>query len=72
MSYNHADTDIYDIAFFARTDVPAGEELTFDYKDENDRDVITDQKAEEVAKKQGYKPQKCLCGAEGCRGYFFN
>jgi len=70
-SFNHADTDVYELAFFAKSDIPAGTELTFDYKDEDARDVITEEAAEEVERKMGYRPAKCLCGAEGCRGYFF-
>ncbi len=71
-SYNHADTKIYDIAFFAAEAIPAGTELTFDYKDEDDRGVITDERAEEIFKEHGYHPTRCLCGSKECRGYFFN
>lgn len=70
-STNHADQGIYDLAFFAKEDIAAGTELTFDYKDEDDNNVITEEMADEVERKQGYRPAKCLCGAEGCRGYFF-
>jgi len=70
-STNHADQEIYDLAFFAKEDIPAGTELTFDYKDEDDRAVITEEMADEVGRRQSYRPAKCLCGAERCRGYFF-
>ena len=71
VSYNHADTRIYEIAFFAIEDIQPGTELTFDYKDENDREVITDQMADEAEREKGYRPARCLCGSQNCRGYFF-
>ncbi|KAI4219542.1 MAG: hypothetical protein LQ349_008322, partial [Xanthoria aureola] len=72
VSYNHADTNLYDLAFFTLQEIPAGTELTFDYKDEDDRTVITDEQAQKVHKTKGYMPQKCLCGTAECRRYFFN
>ena len=82
VSYNHADINIYDLAFFATERIPAGTELTFDYSasvdeiDDADEDVeqsrvITEKKADELEKKKGYPPSRCLCGADNCRGYFF-
>lgn len=72
VSYNHNDQTLYDLAFFALEEIPAGTELTFDYKDEDDRSVITEGKANEIERKDGYRPQKCLCNSASCRGYFFN
>ncbi|KAL8693255.1 MAG: hypothetical protein Q9218_001889 [Villophora microphyllina] len=71
-SCNHYDIYIYDIAFFASEDIPAGTELTFDYKDEDDRSIITDQQALALKDEGGYMPQRCLCKADNCRRYFFN
>ncbi|KAI4195829.1 MAG: hypothetical protein LQ350_006975, partial [Teloschistes chrysophthalmus] len=71
-SYNHSDPNLYDLAFFALEEIPAGTELTFDYKDEDDRSIITDAEAREVQARDGYMPQPCLCKAENCRRYFFN
>lgn len=71
-SYNHADQNIYDIAFFAADGIRAGTELTFDYKDEDDRAIITDEMADAIETKHGYRPTRCLCGSKSCRGYFFN
>ncbi len=71
VSYNHSDEHIYELAFFAKEDIYANEELTFDYKD-NDTEVITDAKADELEKQSGERPTKCLCGSECCRGYFFS
>lgn len=60
-SDTHGDPRLYDLAFFALRDIPAGTELTFDYnptwsseKDDNDND-------DPVA-------VKCRCGEEQCRG----
>lgn len=72
VSYNHADTRIYELAFFAIEEIEPGVELTFDYKDEDDRDIITDKMADEVEKEKGYRPSRCLCGSDSCRRYFFN
>lgn len=72
VSYNHADRKVYDIAFFAICDIPAYTELTFDYKDENDRSVITDARALELKEELGFMPIPCLCGSRTCRKYFFN
>ena len=82
-SYNHADVNIYDLAFFATEPIPAMTELTFDYgedigddRDDGDDDVersrkITAEKAAELEKEKGYRPARCLCGTRSCRGYFF-
>lgn len=54
---NHGDDRLYYLAFFARCDIPAGTELTFDYNPSwdgprvNDPDVV-----------------QCKCGEEKCRG----
>ncbi|KAL8736172.1 MAG: hypothetical protein Q9166_000327 [cf. Caloplaca sp. 2 TL-2023] len=72
VSYNHSDSNLYDLAFFTIEEIPAGTELTFDYKDEDDRSIITDEQARKVFEKDGYMPQKCLCGTAECRRYFFN
>ncbi|KAL9002228.1 MAG: hypothetical protein Q9188_004826, partial [Gyalolechia gomerana] len=57
VSYNHSDHNIYDLAFFTVDAIPAGTELTFDYKDEDDRSVITHEQALEVQRRDGYMPQ---------------
>ncbi|KAL8800439.1 MAG: hypothetical protein Q9182_005192 [Xanthomendoza sp. 2 TL-2023] len=72
VSYNHYDRDLYDLAFFTLEEIPAGTELTFDYKDEDDRSIITDEEAHLQKTRDGYMPQKCLCGTPECRRYFFN
>ena len=72
VSYNHADSSIYELAFFTTEAVPKGAELTFDYVGEEDDTPITEGRADELEKEKGYRPAKCLCGSVGCRGYFFN
>lgn len=72
VSYNHSDENLYELAFFTLDAIPAGTELTFDYKDEDDRSIITDDQALEVKRRDGYMPLKCLCGTPLCRRYFFN
>lgn len=72
VSYNHADISIYDLAFFSTEFIPKGTELTFDYVGEEDHTPITEKRADELEKEKGYRPAKCLCGTDVCRGYFFN
>lgn len=62
VSYNKHDCRVYDIAFFACRDIPAGEELTFDYLDKEDGEDV-----EEPG--QGAIP--CLCGTEKCRKWLW-
>lgn len=70
VSMNKHDFRIYEIAFFACRDIPALEELTFDYldfepPDENDED-------EEADDEQGETRVPCLCGAEECRKWLWS
>ncbi|ORY06661.1 hypothetical protein BCR34DRAFT_489947 [Clohesyomyces aquaticus] len=62
VSYNKHDPKVYDLAFFACRDIPAGEELTFDYLDKEEADDI-------VEVSEGAIP--CLCGAEKCRKWLW-
>lgn len=63
VSHNHADQRIFSLAFFAKVDIPAGKELTFDYhpnwKLEVDAGMDMEIDPEAV---------KCLCGEKDCRG----
>ena len=47
----------YHVAFFAACDIPAFEELTYDY-------------GYVLGSVEG-KSLKCLCGARACRGFLF-
>lgn len=64
VSYNKHDFRIYDIAFFACRDIPAGEELTFDYldKEEDDEDEIQEVSPDAIP---------CLCGTRKCRRWLW-
>lgn len=57
VSIDHADDRIYYLAFFALRDIPAGEELTFDYNPGANR-----------KEKKFAGAVKCLCGDAKCRG----
>lgn len=65
VSYNRFDRRIYDLAFFALENIPAGTELTFDYMDVEETESGPGQAANDTIDEGGVK---CLCGAENCRG----
>ncbi|KAJ8117602.1 hypothetical protein OPT61_g1233 [Boeremia exigua] len=62
VSYNKHDPYIYDIAFFACRDIPAYEELTFDYLDKEEDEEMED---------PGEGAIPCLCGATKCRKWLW-
>lgn len=62
VSYNKDDPYIYDIAFFACRDIPAGVELTFDYLDKEEEEEMGD---------AGQDAVPCLCGAAKCRKWLW-
>jgi [histone H3]-lysine9 N-trimethyltransferase SUV39H len=64
---DHADKHIHDLAFFAIEDVPAGTELTFDYVDGEDTELMEDSYDPETLKDM----TKCLCGTDNCRGFLW-
>ena len=70
VSYNKYDIRVYDIAFFARRDIQAGEELTFDYLDKDDEEEKEDE-IEDLENEDGVKPIQCRCGAKKCRKYLW-
>jgi histone-lysine N-methyltransferase SUV39H len=62
VKYNKNDMYRYNLAFFAVEDIPKGQELTFDYKENDiDADFIPDEDS-----------IPCKCGASCCRGYLWN
>lgn len=63
---DHADKHIHDLALFAIRDIPAGEELTFDYVDGLE-DMDSDAHDPSLTKDM----TKCLCGTARCRGYLW-
>lgn len=63
---DHADKHIHDLALFAIRDIPAGEELTFDYVDgleELDNDAHNPDKIKDMT--------RCLCRTAKCRGFLW-
>ena len=63
---DHSDKHLHDLALFAIRDIPAGEELTFDYVDgleDNDDMDIDPSKIQDMT--------KCLCGAKNCRWFLW-
>lgn len=76
VSYNKYDQRIYDLAFFALHDIPAGEELTFDYMDaepdEDEEQAAQNQRERsKELESRGKERVACYCGAENCRGYMW-
>ncbi|KAK4134067.1 SET domain protein [Trichocladium antarcticum] len=63
---DHADKHIHDLALFAIQDIPAGDELTFDYVDGLDE---LESDAHDPAKMKDMT--KCLCRAKCCRGFLW-
>lgn len=61
---DHADKHIHDLALFAVRDIPAGEELTFDYVN----GAVED---DEESHKNQANLIPCLCGSSHCRGYLW-
>jgi histone-lysine N-methyltransferase SUV39H len=73
VSYNKNDPRIYDLAFFAIEDIPAGVELTFDYqdKDEVEEDVAVRRREAALRDPANAGKQPCNCGARKCRGFLW-
>lgn len=63
---------VYELAFFAREDIEALTELTFDYLDLNEPDESLDESGiEDLERDKGVKVTQCYCGSENCRGYLW-
>ncbi|UPX10796.1 [Histone H3]-lysine(4) N-trimethyltransferase [Ascochyta rabiei] len=62
VSYNKNDPHVYDIAFFACRDIPAYEELMFDYLDKDENEEMED---------PGEDAIPCLCGTAKCRKWLW-
>ncbi|KAH9845502.1 Pre-SET motif [Teratosphaeria destructans] len=73
VSYNKHDLRVYDLAFFAYEDIPAGTELTFDYmdKDEEEEEEVLRKRAEAAVDPGNQDWGHCNCGAKKCRGYLW-
>ncbi|KAK5738698.1 hypothetical protein LTR17_005830 [Elasticomyces elasticus] len=70
VSYNKHDLKVYDLAFFAIDNIPAGTELTFDYQDEDlvEEEEFWKTKEEALADPENKGKRPCQCGARLCRG----
>lgn len=73
VSYDKNNPRIYDIAFFAVANIPAGTELTFDYqdKDELEEDVAVRQREAAQMDPANAGKQPCNCGAVKCHGFLW-
>lgn len=73
VSYNKHDLRIYDLAFFAVQDIPAGTELTFDYADldEKEEDVVRREREAAERDPRMADEERCDCGARKCRGFLW-
>ena len=71
VSLHRGDNKVYELPFFALEDIPAGTELTFNYTDDDEEAVITDQEARRLTKAKGHEPTRCLCGERKCRRYLW-
>ena len=71
--YNKNDLYVYQLAFFAVEDIPAGTELTFDYMDKDELELEDAIKAREKAfeDKANIGKARCNCGTKKCRGFLF-
>jgi len=68
VSYNKYDNLKYNLAFFARENIPKRTELTFDYAEgKNDDEDPESQGSGEMEEGR----TKCLCGTPLCRGYLW-
>lgn len=73
VSTARGDAKVYDLAFFAQEDIPAGAELTFDYLSNEDEPTSTTDagKVKDIEVKKGKLATRCLCGSDICRGYLW-
>ncbi|MCJ1352187.1 MAG: hypothetical protein MMC33_002171 [Icmadophila ericetorum] len=71
VSLVRGDNKVYELAFFAADDIRAGEELTFNYIDDDDESPISEGEAREISKRMGVEPVRCRCGERTCRRYLW-
>ena len=72
VSFNHADPNIYELAFFAKEAIPAGTELTFDYQEEDDEDedeIGEDSQGTQPGKVKGRITDQMAAEMEKEKGY---
>ncbi|EMD00724.1 hypothetical protein BAUCODRAFT_100172 [Baudoinia panamericana UAMH 10762] len=73
VSQNKHDLRIYDLAFFAIQDIPAGTELTFDYmdKDELEEEEVVQARHAAALGPDNMDKKPCNCGSRKCRGFLW-
>jgi len=64
VSYNKYDDKIYELAFFACENIPAGTELTFNYRDSD----IDEEESGSMEQGEDEEYVECRCGSENCSG----
>ena len=64
VSLTRGDPKVYELAFFALEDIPAYQELTFDYK--GSEEACSDEEEDEQLESRAVI--ECKCGAANCRG----
>ena len=72
VSFYRGHPQVYELAFFAREDIDAFTELTFDYLDSDEPEVqLTDENIEQHERQMGIRATLCYCGSENCRRYLW-
>ena len=70
VSFYRGHPQVYELAFFAREDIEAFTELTFDYLDSDDSEERPDDdNIKRLQQERGVMATPCYCGSENCRGY---
>ena len=74
VSYNKYDLRVYNLAFFAYEDIPAGTELTFDYldRDEEEEEDVLRKREEAMKDPENEDKRPCNCRTSKCRGYLWS
>jgi histone-lysine N-methyltransferase SUV39H len=74
VSHNKYDLRVFNLAFFACEDIPAGAELTFDYmdKDEEEEEDVIRRREAALNDPKNRDVRRCNCGALKCRGYLWD
>ena len=65
VSFYRGHPQVYELAFFAREDIEAFTELTFDYLDSDDGNI------ERLQKERDVRATPCYCSSVNCRGYLW-
>jgi histone-lysine N-methyltransferase SUV39H len=74
VSHNKYDLRVFNLAFFACEDIPAGDELTFDYmdKDEEEEEDVIRRREAALSDPKNKDARRCNCGKPKCRWFLWN